>query len=135
MRRHVWGRHLLAVGSDEQAARLAGINVDRVKIKTYALLGLLAGVAAVLYVARLRNVEVNIGTNIALEAIAATIFGGADIRGGVGSLAGTLLGVLFIKIMQNGLVLSGVSSLWETVIIGGLLLAVLTLDALYERRA
>ena len=73
----------------------------------------------------LRNVEVNVGTNVALEAIAATVLGGASIRGGVGSLLGALLGVLFIKVMQNGLVLVGMSSLWETVVIGGLLLIVL----------
>lgn len=134
LRQTPWGRHVVAVGCDEAAARLAGLKVDRLKIQTYALLGLLAGVAAVLYVARLRNVEVNIGTNIALEAIAATILGGANIRGAVGSLLGTLLGVLFIKVTQNGLVLIGVSSLWETVIIGALLILVLVADAL-ERRA
>ncbi len=134
LRRRAWGRHLCAVGCDEASARLAGINVDRVKIQTYALIGLLAGIAAVLYVARLRNVEVNIGTNIALEAIAATILGGADIRGGVGSLMGALMGVIFIKMVQNGLVLIGVSSLWETVVIGGLLIIVLVLDALETRR-
>ena len=88
-----------------------------------------------LYVARLRNVEVNIGTNIALEAIAATVLGGADIRGGTGSLIGALMGVIFIKLVQNGLVLIGVSSLWETVVIGGLLIIVLTLDALETRRS
>ena len=133
--RHLpWGRHVVAIGCDEAAARLAGVRVDRTRIQTYALLGLLAGFAAILYVARLRNVEVNIGTNIALEAIAATILGGANIRGGVGSLIGTLLGVLFIKVTQNGLVLIGVSSLWETVIIGGLLIVVLVLDALEQRR-
>ena len=107
-----------------------GVRVERVKIQAYALLGLLAGVAAVLYVARLRNVEVNVGTNVALEAIAATVLGGASIRGGVGSLLGALLGVLFIKVMQNGLVLVGISSLWETVVIGGLLLIVLAADAM-----
>ena len=135
LRRKMWGRHLSAIGNDEASARLVGINVDRVKIQAYALLGALAGIAAVLYVARLRNVEVNIGTNIALEAIAATILGGANIRGGVGSLVGALLGVIFIKLVQNGLVLVGVSSLWETVVIGGLLVAVLTLDALETRRS
>lgn len=134
LRRMPWGRHVVAVGCDERAARLAGVNVERVKVEAYALLGLLAGVAAVLYVARLRNVEVNIGTNVALEAIAATVLGGASIRGGVGSLAGALLGVLFIKSMQNGLVLVGVSSLWETVVIGALLLAVLATDAAATRR-
>ena len=134
LRRQVWGRHLYAIGCNEASARLVGINVDRVKMQAYALLGALAGFAAVLYVARLRNVEVNIGTNIALEAIAATILGGANIRGGVGSLTGTLLGVVFIKLMQNGLVLIGVSSLWERVIIGSLLIVVLTLDAVEGRR-
>jgi AI-2 transport system permease protein len=128
-----WGRRVVAIGCDERAARLAGVNVERTKVQAYALLGLLAGLAAVIYVARLRNVEVNIGTNVALEAIAATILGGANIRGGVGSLVGALLGVFFIKVMQNGLVLSGISSLWEPVVIGTLLLVVLALDAYGER--
>lgn len=134
LRQTPWGRHVVAIGCDETAARLAGLRVDRTKIQAYALLGMLAGFAAVLYVARLRNVEVNIGTNIALEAIAATILGGANIRGAVGSLLGTLLGVLFIKVTQNGLVLVGVSSLWETVIIGSLLIVVLVVDALETKR-
>lgn len=134
LRRMPWGQHVVAIGCDETAARLVGIRVDRTKIQAYALLGLLAGLAAVLYVARLRNVEVNIGTNIALEAVAAVILGGTSIRGGTGSLLGSLLGVLFIKVTQNGLVLAGVSSLWEPVVIGGLLIAVLVLDAVERRR-
>lgn len=133
LRKLPYGKHLYAIGCNEQAARLAGINVDRTKIMTYTLLGLLAGLAALLYVARLRNVEINIGTTIALEAIAATILGGTNIRGGVGSLLGTLLGVVFIRIMQNGLVLTGISSLWEAVIIGSLLIIVLTADAVHNR--
>ncbi|WP_299820328.1 ABC transporter permease [uncultured Jannaschia sp.] len=135
LRRTPWGQRVVAIGCDETAARLVGIRVDRTKIQAYALLGLFAGLAAVLYVARMRNVEVNIGTNIALEAIAATILGGANIRGGVGSLVGALMGVLFIKITQNGLVLIGVSSLWETVVIGSLLVVVLVIDAIETRRA
>lgn len=129
-----FGRHIYAIGCNETAARLAGIDVVRVKVTTYALLGGLAGFAALLYVTRLRNVEINIGTNIALEAIAATILGGASIKGGVGSLFGTLLGVVFIKVIQNGLVLSGVSSLWERVIIGSLLLLVLVVEAVRAYR-
>jgi ribose/xylose/arabinose/galactoside ABC-type transport system permease subunit len=133
LRKLPYGNHLYAIGCSEPSARLVGINVDRTKILTYAFLGLLAGLAALLYVARMRNVEINIGTTIALEAIAATILGGTSIRGGVGSLLGTLLGVVFIRIMQNGLVLMGISSLWETVIIGSLLICVLTADALRNR--
>jgi ribose transport system permease protein/AI-2 transport system permease protein len=133
LRKFAYGRHLYAIGCNETSARLVGINVDRTKIVTYGLLGLLAGFAALLYVARLRNVEINIGTTVALEAIAATILGGTSIRGGVGSLLGTLLGVIIIKMVQNGLVLVGVSSLWETVIIGSLLIVVLTIDSLAGR--
>ena len=129
LRQTPFGRHAYAIGCNEAASRLSGINVDRVKLCAYAFLGLLAGFAAILYVARLRNVEINIGTTVALEAIAATILGGTSIRGGVGSLAGALLGVLFIKVIQNGLILIGVSSLWEPVVLGGLLIAVLALDA------
>ncbi|TCL71075.1 ABC transporter permease [Rhizobium sp. BK251] len=134
LRQVSFGRHLYAIGCSEPSARLVGINVDRTKIAAYALLGCLAGFAALLYVARLRNVEINIGTTIALEAIAATILGGTSIRGGVGSLVGTLLGVIFIRVIQNGLVLVGVSSLWETVIIGSLLIIVLAADALHNRK-
>lgn len=128
LRLQPFGRHIYALGSNEQAARLSGVNVDRVKIVTYAFLGSLAGFAALLYVARLRNVEINIGTTIALDAIAATILGGTSIKGGEGSLIGTLLGVLFINVIRNGLVLTNVSSLWETVIVGSLLLGVLIVD-------
>lgn len=127
------GRHIYAIGNNELAARLSGVNVDRIKIATYAFLGFLAGFAALLYVARLRNVEINIGTTIALDAIAATILGGTNIKGGEGSLIGTLLGVVFIKIIQNGLVLTGVSSLWEIVIVGSLLLLVLIVDTAHRR--
>ena len=130
-----FGSHLRAIGCDERAAALTGIDVPAVKIGTYAFLGLLAGLAALLYVARLRNVEINIGTTIALEAIAATILGGTSIRGGVGSLLGTLLGVVFIRIVQNGLVLTGISSLWETTIIGSLLLLVLLAETAKNRSA
>lgn len=133
LRQLPYGRHIYAIGCNEQSARLVGINVDRTKITAYALLGFLAGLAALLYVARMRNVEINIGTAVALEAIAATILGGTNIRGGVGSLVGTLLGVAFIRIIQNGLVLVGVSSLWETVIIGTLMVIVLTGDAIGNR--
>jgi ribose/xylose/arabinose/galactoside ABC-type transport system permease subunit len=134
LRRVPFGRHLYAIGCNEQAAKLVGINVDRSKIAAYAILGLLAGFAALLYVARLRNVEINIGTSIALEAIAATVLGGTSIRGGEGNLLGTLLGVFFIRVIQNGLVLVGVSSLWETVIIGSLLVVVLIVDAITSRK-
>lgn len=131
LRQTPWGLHLAAIGSNAVAARLAGIPVTRRTIETYALLGALAGLAAILYVARLRNVEFSVGAGLTFEAIAASILGGADLRGGHASLVGTLLGILFIKVLQNGLVLSGASSLWAPVVTGLLLLLVLVVDGLH----
>ncbi|XWN31042.1 MAG: ABC transporter permease [Devosia sp.] len=132
LRQTRWGLHLAAIGSNATSARLAGIPVTRRTIETYALLGALAGFAAVLYVARLRNVEFGVGAGLTFEAIAASVLGGADLRGGNASLVGTLLGILFIKVVQNGLVLSGATSLWAPVVTGLLLILVLVVDGLQK---
>ncbi|MEO1103085.1 MAG: ABC transporter permease [Pseudomonadota bacterium] len=132
-----YGAHLLAIGHNEHKARLSGIAVTRVRFATFVVSGLLCGLAATFYVATYRNVEMTIGSTLALEAIAAVVLGGTSILGGRCTVIGTVLGVLLIRIVQNGLLLSGVPSLWQIVVTGGLLLAVLTIDALSsrERRA
>jgi AI-2 transport system permease protein len=126
LRHTPYGPHLLAIGNDEEKARLSGIAVRRVRIATFVVSGLLAGVAAVFYVSTYRNVAMTIGGNIALEAIAAAVLGGTSITGGSCSLLGTALGVILIRLLQNGLVLVGVPSLWQTVVTGALLLLVLS---------
>lgn len=131
-RKFPFGIWIRAIGGNEEASRLAGVNVARVKLAVYSLSGTLAGLAAVFYVARYRNVEVNIGTTVALDAIAAAVLGGASVLGGKGSLLGTALGVILIRILQNGFVLVGIPSLWEQVITGGLLIAILFLE--FSRR-
>ena len=129
--RHMpYGPHLLAIGNDEEKARLSGVAVRPVRIATFVVSGLLAGVAAIFYVSTYRNVAMTIGGNIALEAIAAAVLGGTSITGGSCSLLGTALGVILIRLLQNGLVLVGVPSLWQTVVTGGLLLLVLSGDEL-----
>ena len=127
------GTAILAIGGNEQAARLAGISVARTKFFVYGVMGLLVGIAALLYVARYRNVETGIGSTVALDAIVASILGGASVLGGKANLLGTALGVILVRILQNGFVLAGVPSLWEQAVIGCLLLLVLTVDALTGR--
>jgi ribose/xylose/arabinose/galactoside ABC-type transport system permease subunit len=128
------GTAILAVGGNELAARLSGVAVNKSKFFVYALTGLLVGFAALLYVARYRNIETSTGGTIALDAIVAAVLGGATVLGGRANLLGTLLGVFLVRLLQNGFVLAGVPSLWEQVITGVLLLLVLILDVLAEPR-
>jgi AI-2 transport system permease protein len=129
------GTAVLAVGGNERAARLAGVAVGRSKFFVYTMTGFLVGFAALLYVARYRNVETSTGQTIALDAIVAAVLGGSSVLGGRANLIGTILGVVLVRLLQNGFVLAGVPSLWEQVITGSLLLLVLILDAAVERSA
>ncbi|MFD9898982.1 ABC transporter permease [Mesorhizobium sp. NPDC059025] len=135
LRRTPFGLHLLAIGNSEEKARLAGISVTRVRFAAFVISGMLAGLAATFYVATYRNVEMSTGSTLALDAIAAVVLGGTSILGGRCSLIGTVLGVLLLRILQNGLLLVGVPSLWQTVVTGGLLIAVLSLEVLAGRMA
>lgn len=128
-----FGTAVLAIGGNEDAARLAGINVVRTKFVVYGFTGLLVGIAAVLYVARYRNVETGVGADLALNAIVASILGGSTVLGGRANLIGTAVGVILVRTLQNGFVLAGLPSLWEQVVIGTLLLVTLTIDALTQR--
>jgi len=128
-----YGIWLLAAGNSEEKARLAGIPVTQVRIATFLISGTLCGVAAICYIATYRNVEMTIGSNLALEAIAAVVLGGTRITGGNCSLLGTLLGVLLLRTLQNGLLLVGVPSLWQTVVTGAVLLLVLSSEAASRR--
>lgn len=124
-----YGVWLLAAGNSEEKARLAGIPVTQVRIATFLVSGVLCGLAATCYIATYRNVEMTVGGSLALEAIAAVVLGGTRITGGSCSLLGTLLGVLLLRILQNGLLLVGVPSLWQTVVTGAVLLVVLSSEA------
>jgi ribose transport system permease protein/AI-2 transport system permease protein len=133
LRRTTYGPHLLAIGFDEDRARLMGLAVTRVRLATFAASGALCGLAGVFYIAIYRNVSMTIGADIALEAVAAVILGGTPIFGGRISLVGTVLGVLLLRILQNGLLLIGVPSLWQTVVTGALLLGVLSAEVVLRR--
>ncbi len=129
LRRMPFGLHLLSIGQAEERARLSGVAVGRTRFAAFLVSGFLCGLAAAFYVATYRNVATTVGGTLALEAVAAVVLGGTSVTGGSCSLLGTLLGVALLRLVQNGLLLSGVPSLWQPVVTGALLLGVLGVEA------
>ncbi len=118
-----FGRHIFAVGSNERASRLSGIDVDRVKLAVYILMGVIVAIAAVTSVARLRGVDVaSAGSGYEMNAIAAVVVGGTSMAGGRGSIIGTVFGVLIIGIMNNLLVLVGVDAFLSAAFTGAIII-------------
>ena len=113
-----FGFHLKAVGGNASAARVVGINTERVKITAFTIHGALCGLVGVLALAYLNSMQGTSGTGMELDAIAAVIMGGTSALGGEGSIIGTLIGVLIMGVLKNGLVLVGVSSFMQNVVIG-----------------
>jgi len=128
------GRHIYAVGNSEEAAKLAGISTDRIVLLSFSILGALVGFTALIYVGRLASVEITVGQDLPLSAIAATVIGGTSVKGGKGSVVGTMAGVLFIAIMKNGVVLLGIPSLWEKAVVGFLIIISVIIDLLINKR-
>ncbi|AYD89277.1 ABC transporter permease [Actinomyces sp. 2119] len=127
------GRALYAIGGGEEVARLAGIQVRRVVTATYAIAGALAGVAGIILATRLDSSQPSAGTGLELDVIAAVVIGGASLTGGVGSISGTVVGVLIIGILRNGLNLLGVSPFIQAILIG-LVIAVAVMGDVLRRR-
>lgn len=128
--RSKFGRHVYAIGGNEEAARLSGIPVDRVKIMVYVLSGLAASITGILLSARLASGQPTLGQGLELDAIAATVLGGTSLFGGKGRLIGTVIGALFLGVLSNGLNLLGVSSFWQLILKG---LVLLIAVVIYER--
>jgi ribose transport system permease protein len=129
----VFGRHVYAIGGDERVARLEGIPVDRQKVKIYTLCGLLSGVAAVVLVGRLAATPPSVAEGIELQAIAAVIIGGVSFAGGRGIVATALVGALIMAMITNGLNILGISSFYQQVLIGMVIIAAVWLDNLKSR--
>lgn len=133
MRRTAIFRQIYYVGGNEEAARLSGINVDRVKIGVYLLSGLLAGLAGVLSVSRFTIADPGAGTGEELRVIAACIIGGCSLRGGKGTVIGGLLGLIFVGVINNGLVLLRVPVYWQQLSMGVVLLLAVGFDTFSQR--
>jgi ribose transport system permease protein len=123
-----FGRRVYAVGGNEGASRLSGINTDRVKIMVYSLTGMLAALSAIILTSRLNSAQPTAGTSYELDAIAAVVLGGTSLTGGKGWIFGTLVGALIIGVLNNGLNLIGVSSFFQQVVKGVVILIAVLID-------
>jgi D-xylose transport system permease protein len=129
-----FGRHIYAVGGNQEAARRAGINVDRVKIVCFAIVSVMAVLGGILLASRLRSVDTNTGGGQALlYPIAAAVIGGTSLFGGRGTMKAALLGALVMISIDNGLGLLGLSSGTKFVVTGGVLLLAVTVDSISRR--
>jgi len=129
------GRHIYAVGGNPQAARVSGINVDRILILVYTLCGFFAGMAALLLAGRTNSGFPNAGIGAELDAIAAVIIGGASFFGGRGTVLGVFAGVLIMGLLRNGLNLMNVSVFWQQLLIGVIIILAVYIDVLRRRAA
>jgi ribose transport system permease protein len=128
-----FGRHTYAIGSNDEAARRAGINVDRHLIAVYGLAGGLAGLAGFMSLARFATTTLGGHATDNLQAIAAVVLGGTSLFGGVGTVLGTVVGVFIPAVLQNGFVITGVETFWRDVAVGAVLIAAVYLDQLRRR--
>ncbi|CAN5319088.1 ABC transporter permease [soil metagenome] len=133
-RRTSVGRAIFAIGGNQEAARLSGIRVKRIRITLYALSGLTAAVAGILLASQLGTSSPNVGTTYLLSVVTAVVLGGSSLDGGRGSLLGTLLAVAILGVLQNGFALLAFSSFAQQIVLGALLIAAVTMDTATRRR-
>jgi rhamnose transport system permease protein len=128
LHRHTLGRLIFALGNNATAARFSGAPVGAVQVVVYALSGLLAGIAGVVYTARLSSARADAGTGFELDAITAVVLGGTAIMGGSGSILGTLLGLLLVGVIRNGLTLAFVPAEQQAIVLGAILIVAVLLN-------
>ncbi len=131
--RTTFGRYVYAMGGNEEATRLAGVNVRLQKTMIYAVSGLMSAVATIILTARLNSAQPIAGMMYELDAIAATVIGGTSLMGGEGTLAGTLVGALIMGVLRNGLNLLGVSSFLQQIVIGAVIVGAVLVDTVLKR--
>jgi ribose transport system permease protein len=128
-----FGRRVQAIGSNRQAALFSGIRISRTRIVVMTLMGFIVGIAAVVALAFNRNGSPTVGVGTELGVIAATIIGGTALTGGRGSVLGTAVGILLLGLIANGLVLENISSFYQPVVTGAILLIAIVLDEVRRR--
>ncbi|MCX8161225.1 MAG: ABC transporter permease [Candidatus Saccharicenans sp.] len=134
LRKTVFGRHALAIGSNELTARLCGVRTDRVKVAVYTISGLLCGLAGVMEFSRLTVGDPTVAMGLELDIIAAVVIGGGSLSGGEGSILGTLVGVFIMAFLRNGCTMMGWPNYFQEIIIGAIIIAAVTLDRLRHRQ-
>ena len=128
-----WGRHIFAIGGNEQAANLTGVPVRRMKVSVYMFCSLCAGIAGILEVGWLGTITTGLGQGMELTVIAAAVIGGANLTGGVGTAFGAVVGAALIEVIRNSLTLLGVSTFWQGTFVGGFIIVAALFDRLRTR--
>ncbi len=134
LRKTILGRWVYAIGGNEEAARIAGVRVDRTKRIVYALCGLMSSIAGIATAARLGVGQSTAGQGYEMDAIAAVIIGGASVNGGVGTVLGSVLGAAIMGVLRNGLVLLNVSAYWQQAVLGVVIVVAVSFDKLQHDR-
>lgn len=129
-----FGRYVYAIGNNEEAARFSGVPIRQVKIALYSGIGFLVALASVIYTSRVSTARGDTGLGLELDVISAVVLGGASIYGGSGTIGGTVLGVIIIATLRNGLLLAGIPSTWQLFVLGVLLLVAVFLNEFFRRR-
>lgn len=123
-----FGRYIYAIGGNEKAAFLSGININNIKLTVYGIAGMMAAVGGILVSSRLNSAQPNAGTSYELDSIAAVVIGGTSLSGGIGSVTGTVIGATIIGVLNNGLILLNVSPFWQQVVKGLVILLAVIID-------
>lgn len=131
----ILGRYTFAIGSNEEATRLSGVDTRRWKIIIYTVAGLFTGIAGVVIAARLDSAQPQLGVGYELQAIAAVIIGGTSLLGGRGSIMGTVIGALIMSVLINGLRIMSIQTEWQNVVVGAVILVAVFTDSLRQRRS
>jgi ribose transport system permease protein len=130
-----WGRHVFAIGGNEQAATLTGVPVTRIKISVYMFASLTAGITGVLEVGWLGGVTTNLGQGMELSVIAAAVIGGANLAGGIGTAFGAVVGAALIEVIRNSLILLGISTFWQGAFVGSFIILAVMFDRIRASRS
>jgi ribose transport system permease protein len=133
--RQRWFRYLFFIGGNERAARLSGIDTNRVRFVAFILMGALAGLAGVLVASRLDAAVVSAGDNVPLNVITAAVLGGAALTGGSGSIPGSALAIFFLSLIQDAMIVVNVDVFWQQIVVGVVLIAAVSTEYIQHRRS
>src|SRR6185503_8743363 len=129
-----WGRHIFAIGGNEQAAEMTGVPVRNIKVSVYVLSALVAGFAGILQVGWLCTITTGMGTGMELIVIAAVVIGGANLMGGSGTAFGAVVGAALIEIIRNSLTLLGINPFWQGTFVGVFIIVAVLFDRIRHNR-
>jgi ribose transport system permease protein len=130
-----WGRHVFAIGGNQNAATLTGVPVKRIQVSVYMFCSFTAGIAGILEVGWLGTITTGLGQGMELTVIAAAVIGGANLSGGIGSPFGAVVGAALIEVIRNSLTLLGISTFWQGTFVGSFIIVAVLFDRLRVRRA